>query len=305
MSATGTVLSIFLLLSVGYGAKKVKLLRDQDADLLNTVVVYITLPAFIFDAIYSYRQPIPLSIAKVPIIGFAMILVVLGIAYVVGRAMGLDRPTLGGMIIASGFGNTGFLGYPLVQAAFREKAALVTAALYDELAMALPLYTLGALIAAGFAGRRVDREQLLRVFTLPSMLSIPIALIIRPISLPNPLLEAVRYLAAGTVPLVMISLGLSLSGRSLRGLALPVAVTCVLKLVALPVITYYAARSGGLSGVMHQVTVVEAGMPSAIMTCVIASKFGANARFVAGVIFLTTLLSIASIPLMLYLLNVR
>ncbi|MDH7482199.1 MAG: AEC family transporter [Armatimonadota bacterium] len=305
MSATGTVLSIFLLLSVGYGAKKVKLLRDQDADLLNTVVVYITLPAFIFDAIYSYRQPIPLSIAKVPIIGFAMILVVLGIAYIVGRAMGLDRPTLGGMIIASGFGNTGFLGYPLVQAAFREKAALVTAALYDELAMALPLYTLGALIAAGFAGRRVDREQLLRVFTLPSMLSIPIALIIRPISLPNPLLEAVRYLAAGTVPLVMISLGLSLSGRSLRGLALPVAVTCVLKLVVLPVITYYAARSGGLSGVMHQVTVVEAGMPSAIMTCVIASKFGANARFVAGVIFLTTLLSIASIPLMLYLLSVQ
>lgn len=305
MSATGTVLSIFLLLSVGYGAKKVKLLRDQDADLLNTVVVYITLPAFIFDAIYSYRQPIPLSIAKVPIIGFAMILVVLGIAYIVGRVMGLDRPTLGGMIIASGFGNTGFLGYPLVQAAFREKAALVTAALYDELAMALPLYTLGALIAAGFAGRRVDREQLLRVFTLPSMLSIPIALIIRPISLPNPLLEAVRYLAAGTVPLVMISLGLSLSGRSLRGLALPVAVTCVLKLVVLPVITYYAARSGGLSGVMHQVTVVEAGMPSAIMTCVIASKFGANARFVAGVIFLTTLLSIASIPLMLYLLSVQ
>ncbi len=305
MNATDTVLSIFLLLSVGYGAKKVRLLRDKDADLLNTVVVYITLPAFIFDAIYGYRQPIPLSIAKVPIIGFAMILAVLGVAYLIGRALRLDRPTLGGVIIASGFGNTGFLGYPLVQAAFKDRSALVAAALYDELAMALPLYTLGALIAAGFAGRKVDREQMLRVFTLPSMLSIPIAFIMRPIPLPYPILEAIRYLAAGTVPLVMISLGLSLSARSLSGLALPVIATCTLKLVVLPVITFYAAKGGGISGVMHQVTVVEAGMPSAIMTYVIASKFGANARFVAGVIFLSTLLSIASIPLMLYLLHVK
>ncbi|MDI6828316.1 MAG: AEC family transporter [Armatimonadota bacterium] len=305
MNATGTVLSIFLLLSVGYGAKKVRLLRDKDADLLNTVVVYITLPAFIFDAIYGYRQPIPLSIAKVPIIGFAMILAVLGVAYIIGQAMRLDRPTLGGMIIASGFGNTGFLGYPLVQAAFKDRSALVAAALYDELAMALPLYTLGALIAAGFAGRKVEREQMLRVFTLPSMLSIPIAFIMRPIPIPNPILEAIRYLAAGTVPLVMISLGLSLSARSLRGLAVPVVTTCALKLVVLPIITFCAAKGGGISGVMHQVTVVEAGMPSAIMTYVIASKFGANARFVAGVIFLSTLLSIASIPLMLYLLHVK
>ena len=305
MNVIGTVISIFLLLFIGYGTRKVRLLCAEDADLLNTVVIYITLPSFIFDAIYSYRQPLPLSIAKVPVIGFAMILVVLGAAYVVGRAMKLDRPTLGGMIIASGFGNTGFLGYPVVQAAFQRKSALVTAALYDELAMALPLYTLGVLIAAGFAGERVKRGQLLAVLKLPALWAIPAALLLRPLALPEPLLAAIGYLGCGTIPLVMISLGLSLSAKSLKGLAAPVLAVCVLKLGVLPLLTHYTLQAGGVTGTMHQVGVLESGMPSAVMTGVLASKFGANGRFVAGVIFVSTLLSIVTIPTILLMLGVQ
>ena len=305
MNVVGTVLSIFLLLFIGYGTKKIRLLRAEDADLLNTVVIYLTLPAFIFDAIYGYRQPLPLSIVKVPVIGFGMIAVVLGIAFIVGRMLRLDRPTLGGLILASGFGNTGFLGYPVVQAAFHERGALVTAALYDELAMALPLYTLGALIAAGLAGEKVEGKQLLRVFKLPALLAIPVALLLRPVAIPEPLLAAIRYLGNGTIPLVMISLGLSLSARSLKGLAVPVLAVCVLKLGVLPLLTHYALQFGGVTGVMHKVSVIEAGMPSAVMTSVIASQFGANARFVAGAIFVSTLLSIAAIPAGLIILGVQ
>ena len=303
MGIVGTVLSIFLLLFIGYGTKKVRLLRAEDADLLNTVVIYITLPAFIFDAIYSYRQPLPLSIAKVPIIGFAMILAVLGVAYIIGRALKLDGPTLGGMIIASGFGNTGFLGYPVVLAAFQQKGALVTAALYDELAMALPLYTVGVLIAAGFAGKHVRGRQLLRVLALPALWAIPAALLLRAIALPEPLLAAIGYLGSGTIPLVMISLGLSLSARSLKGVGIPVLAVCVLKLGLLPVLTHYALQAGGVTGTMYKVGVLESGMPSAVMTGVLASKFGANGSFVAGVIFVSTLLSIVTIPATLLILG--
>ena len=56
---------------------------------------------------------------------------------------------------------------------------------------------------------------------------------------------------------------------------------------------------------MHQVGVLESGMPSAVMTGVLASKFGANGRFVAGVIFVSTLLSIVTIPTILLMLGVQ
>lgn len=106
------------------------------------------------------------------------------------------------------------------------------------------------------------------------------------------------------MPLVMISLGLSLSATALKGYAVPVLAACALKMVLLPFLTYYSLRAGGVNGVMLQAGVVESGMPSAVMTCVIAAKFGANAKFVAAAIFVSTLLSIAAIPTVLVLLRV-
>lgn len=298
----GAVISVFILMFIGYATKKLRLLRVDDVSVLSTIIVYLTLPCFVFEAIYNYRQPLPLSIAKVPIIGLGVILVVLVIAYLIGLALKIDRPTIGGIILAAGFGNTAFIGYPVIQSALG-KNALMPAALYDELAMAFPLYTLGMVIAASFAGEKVDRKQLLKMASAPAVLAIPIALILRPYQLPMPILKTIGYLANATVALAMLSIGLSLSSKSIKGLAIPVLATCALKLAVLPFITYFAARAAGITGLNHTVTVLQAGMPSAVMSCVVASKFGANQRFVAAVVFISTLLSIITIPLTLLILD--
>lgn len=288
---------------VGYGAKKVRLLRTEDADLLGTIVLYITLPAYVFDAIYNFHRSLPSDIIKVPFLGFAGIGIILVLAYAIGRLIRLERPLLGGFIIASGFGNTGFLGYPVVQAAFGKGEALVTAALYDEVAMAMPLYTLGAIIAASFAGSSVDRGQLRKVFAIPSLWAIPAALILRPVRIPGPIVEAIQYLSLGTIPLAMMTLGLSISTRSLKGIVTPVIVASAIKLVLLPVVTYYLVSAFGVSGLIHKATILESGMPTAVMCGVVATKFGKSGTFVAGIIFVSTLLSIASIPVTLFLLQ--
>ncbi|MHB1000650.1 MAG: AEC family transporter [Armatimonadota bacterium] len=297
----GTVLSVFLLLFVGYGMKKLRILQASNADILNTVVIYITLPAFVFNAIYSYRQPISLSIIKVPIVGILVIAVVMLLAYLIGRLFKFENGVIAGLILAAGFGNTGFLGYPVVQAAFTEKSALFTAVLYDAMAMALPLYTIGMVIATCFVGEKFDRSQIKRVLLLPQILAIPISMIFRPFTLPEPLLNAMQYLGNGTVPLVMISLGLSLSARSLKGYTLPVAVACILKLAILPFLTFFAVKYTGISGTVAQVMVLEAGMPTAMMAGVLLSKFGKCGQYVAGTIFISTLLSLVTIPLILML----
>ena len=297
----GTVVSIFLLMFVGYGAKKLRLLRAEDADLFGAAVLYITLPAYVFDAIYSFHRKLPPDMVKVPLVGFAGIMLTLGLAYLLGRLLKLERSSLGGFIIASGFGNTGFLGYPVVQAALGKGEALVTAALYDEVAMAMPLYTLGAVIAAYFAGSSVDKDQLRKVFTIPSLWAIPTALLLRSVRLPTPLVEAIQYLALGTIPMAMITLGLSISARSLKGIMTPVLVASVLKLAILPLITYFLITPAGVSGVIRKATVLEAGMPTAVMCGVVATKFGRCGGFVAGIIFVSTLLSIATIPTILLL----
>lgn len=295
----GTVLSVFILLFVGYGMKKIRVLQPSNADVLNTVVIYITLPAFVFNAIYGYHQPISLSIIKVPLAGVLVIAFVVLLAYLFGKLLKFENRVIAGLLLAAGFGNTGFLGYPVVQAAFSEKSALFTAVLYDAMAMALPLYTIGMVIATGFVGEKFDRSQIKRVLLLPQILAIPITLLLRPFALPEPLIEAMKYLGNGTVPLVMISLGLSLSAKSLKGYTLPVVVACVLKLAVLPFFTFFAAKYSGISGTVSHVMVLESGMPTAMMAGVLVSKFGKCGQYVAGTIFISTMLSLITIPLIL------
>ena len=181
---------------------------------------------------------------------------------------------------------------------------MVGAVLYDELAMALPLYTLGLVIIAAFSGERVDRAQLLRTLKFPQLWAIPAALLVRLTRIPDPIADAIGYLAAGTVPLVMISLGVSLSTSSLKGYGPAVAGVCALKLAVLPLITSVAARGAGIDGVMYQVITVQSGMPTALLVGVLISKFGKNSDFAAGAIFVATLLSIVTIPLTLFLVGV-
>ena len=299
----GTVLSVFLLLLVGYGMKKIRVLHPSNCDVLNTVVIYITLPAFIFNAIYCYREPMPFSIVKVPLIGFAMIALVSLLAYLIGRLLKFDNSILAGLILAAAFGNTGFLGFPVVESAFRDKGALFTAVLYDEFAMALPLYTIGIIIATGFMGEKFDPGRIKRLVYLPQLWAIPVALLVRPFTLPEPLLVALKYLANGTIPLVMISIGLSLSAKSLKGYALPVVIACAMKLAVLPLFTYYAAQRASISGISLQTITLEAGMPTAMMAGVLISKFGRSGQFVASTIFISTMLSLITIPVTLLLIT--
>ncbi len=299
----GTVLSVFVLLLIGYGMKKIRLLQPSNCDVLNTVVIYITLPAFIFNAIYEYREPITLDVARIPLIGFAMIALVGLIAYILGRILRFEYGIIAGLILASSFGNTGFLGFPVVEAAFKSKEALFTAVLYDELAMALPLYTIGMVVAAGFMGEKFQLSRVGWVLKLPQMWAIPLAFLLRPFALPEPILAVLKYLANGTIPLVMISLGLSISAKSLKGYTLPVVIACILKLALLPFLTYYAAKMIGIKGIMLQTLTVEAGMPTAMMAGVLVAKFGKSGKYVAGTIFITTMMSLITIPIMLAILK--
>ncbi len=111
-----TIASIFLLLMTGYGAKRVGVLKTADSSVVTSLVINLTMPAFIF--VNTHNKPLVTAMVKAPVLGFAAQMVVLGIAYLAARAMRLDRRTTGALMLVSAFGNTGFLGYPVVAAAF-------------------------------------------------------------------------------------------------------------------------------------------------------------------------------------------
>jgi hypothetical protein len=173
--------------------------------------------------------------------------------------------------------------------------------MFDEFGMALPLYCIGIGLASAFGGSRFELSGVLAFFRTPAFPAAVVALLLRNQTVPQPILTALSYLGAATVPLAMISLGLMLTGRHVVSSARPLLAVCVLKMGLMPVLVYLGMRAIGAAGTVYEVSVLEAAMPSAVMSGVIAARYGANGAFAASAIFLTTILSVAAIPFVLLL----
>ncbi|MDH7602008.1 MAG: AEC family transporter [Armatimonadota bacterium] len=295
-----TTASIFLLLLAGYATKRLGILKASDARVVNALVVNLTMPAFIFVSIH--RKPITPEMVHAPVAGFVMEMVVMGLAYAAARLLRLDRRTTGALMLVSAFGNTGFLGYPVVTAAFnRNKSALLSAVMFDEFAMALALNSIGVVVAVSFSGAQTNWNCVFEFLKSPLFPATVVSLLLRNTELPGFLTAALQYLAAGTVPLAMISIGLSLSAGAVKDHPAAIAAALVLKMAVLPILVWLALTVLGITGIVKQVAVLESAMPPAVFSGVVAGRFGVNGTFAAAAIFVLTLCSIVLIPVTLLL----
>ncbi|MEN6519938.1 MAG: AEC family transporter [Armatimonadota bacterium] len=302
VSVLSTVSAVFLLLLVGYGARKLGVLKSSDTAVVNSIVINLTGPAFAFSALYG--KPLTLQMIGAPMVIIISSMLVMGLAYIAGVILHLDRKTTGAIMLVSAFGNTGFLGYPVTMAAFPKSGdAIATAVMCDQFGMALPLYSIGVVVAASFAAAKTNRAQILEFMKAPLLPATIIAILLRPVHLPQPIVSSLTILGQATVPLAMLSLGLSLSKSSLKTATVPFTVGIVLKMVAVPIITFLGLKLVGIDGVVRNVTVLESSMPAAVMTGVIAGRYNTNGAFVSAAIFLMTLASIITIPVILMLLG--
>lgn len=268
------------------------------ADVLNALIVDVTMPALII-AVLARRDLVwSASIALVPA---TLALLLTGLAaFLLTRALGSDRQTQGSALIVASFCNTGFLGFPLLLALFPGDAtASSTALLVDSVDTTLLLWTVGLTLAQRLgSGAPFDARAAARVLLRPLTLSIVIGLALRAghIELPGFVAGALDGLGQCTSPLVFLSLGLQLDVTALKGRALPVALVSLLKLAAAPLLCLLFVRALRLEEPVASVVVLQCAMPSAMAGVIVAARGGCDRAFAAGVATTTTVLCLATLP---------
>lgn len=102
-------------------------------------------------------------------------------------------------------------------------------------------------------------------------------------------------MSAAVSGMMILSLGMALRVRRspLVALIVPVA---VLKLLVSPWIASLIAGPVGLTGIVRDMTVLEAAMPTQLLTFVIAARFKLDEATLSLVIFANTILAIATLP---------
>ncbi len=299
-SLAGTIIQVLALVAVGVVLRATGIMKREHSSVLNKVIVYVALPAMIFKSMYSA----PLSWEVVRIAGVAWVAALAGIggAWLLARAMKLPRRTAGAFILVAGIGNTGYLGYPIAKLLLGD-LALSRAIFYDVFGTVGVLFTLGVVVASEMGEH--DEGDLSAValarelFTFPAMVALLAALAVRFV----PVSEAVRVpvgewlgiVGSMTVPLIMVSLGLSLTAQGFRSRPAALGAATAVKLLVVPAVALLAALALGL-GDATRLVVLQASMPTVMLSLVIGQRFGLDTDFIASAILTTTVACVLTIP---------
>jgi hypothetical protein len=223
--------------------------------------------------------------------GFAAVLIgLMGLlSWLVARALRLDGGLGAAFMLSTTFMNAGNYGMSVNKFAFGD-LGLAWASLFF-VTSAMMTNAVGVYIAT--VGRRSPLHALVGLARVPAVYAIPLGLLVRTqgIELPLALWRPIDLLASATVPSMLLILGMQMGVSGLppqRGL---LAGASAMRLLLSPALAWALAPVFGLEGIGLQVGVLEAAMPSAVLSTIIAIEFGVEPGFVTGAVLATTLLS--------------
>ena len=271
---------LFVCLIIGIVLKKSKIIPENFHTSLNAFVINISLSAF---SLY-YISKIELNSSVIyPVlvvwIGiFAAILFFAGL----GKIFGWKSSLIGALIMCAGFGNTSFVGIPLIQAMYGEEG-LKTVMLVDQPGF-VALSTVGILVANFYSGSKDSLlKHLSKILKFPPFIAFVVALLLNvfSIEIPKDFDEVLMKLGATTVPLALVSVGSQMQWKKIeKKEGFHLFIGLLFKLVLLPllilVIYKYIFHQ---NGDVIDICILEAAMAPMITAAIIASAHDLEPKF--------------------------
>ena len=300
------ILAIIILMVVWL--RKIGLLKEENGVLFSKLVTQVTLPALIFDALVrsTFEWQYVLLFSTL----FLSELILLAIAWVIGKMMKLTAAQMGSFLLVSAFGSSALLGYALITELYPHNvAALTEGAFVSELGVGLPLLTIGVMVMMHYGEKEQSGNSLLqsalKFFKSPIFIAIVLGLLWSFSSFGSkgifitPLFEATHIIAKANTFLVALTVGVLLNFSSLRQIIGIAFATVVIKLLLSPLLVYIPASMFTLEDWQLQVLLLEAAMPSAMLSVVLAKQYGCDAKLAAQMVFITLFVSLFTVSLMI------
>ena len=277
------MLMLFFCILIGFIAYKTGVMTLDLQKGLSTLVLSVTMPALILSSVLNRSEESP----QVPMLllvglGFALILGRLLLSYPLTWLLRVPKEQAGPYRFLTAFSNVGFMGFPVVSALFGPEAVLCAAMF--QIPFYLLSYTIGIRQVAGKAERPPLRKTLyLTDLRLPAVIG-----------------QSAAFIGQITTPATMLIVGATLASVPLRQ-ALGVwrlYPYAVITLIAFPLLTYVLLRPFTQSVYILGVTTVLAAMPAATNSTMLCHQYGGDAALCSSGVFVSTVLSLLTIPLL-------
>ena len=294
------ILPVFIIFFIGYIGQK---LIGFDIKSISTAALYLMSPFLAFRTFYANE----LTMDYFYIILFCLILtvVLLIVVWISALSMKASRQQLSAMILGGVFMNSGNYGAPVVLFAFG--AVAFDYAVIMMVFQSLLMNTIGIFFASiGGNEKATLGQSVQRVIRMPLIYAafLGVGLQLASLTIPKPLMEGISLVADASIPTVMLVLGMQLAAISRKRVAYRyVSAVTVIRMVLSPLIAAGILYFMPVSDLLKAVIILQAAMPAAANTTMFALQFGTEPDLVSFTTFITTLISIITIPIVLFFLG--
>lgn len=296
------ILPIFLVIGAGFGLAKLQIAKNRWNAPLNSFVYYVALPALIIQGFIS------LEIHTAALFGAlaqsAIVILVAGLlCAALSKLIPVEPKTQATIFLTAIFGNTIFLGIPLAERlipAIPQNAVATIAVVQFAIALIVALLFL----ERGLLTTQKKSHLISHLVRNPLIISLFIGVIflfLPPIDLVEKTLDApLRLLAQTASPLALFALGSFLAAHRLKSkIYLGVFLATAMKLVLLPLLFIVAAYLVHLDFDYASLNILLAATPTAVTAFVLTETYHLDSDLAVGVMLVTTILSIMTIPLLM------
>lgn len=294
------MMTLFALVVVGYVAGKLGYLGGDFDRQLSRLVINITCPALILSSAMTGELPDRRFILPLLLISVITYIVLAVIAFLLPRYLTHRKEDEGSIGFALMFGNVGFMGYPVVASIFGHEAVFYAAVL--NVVNTFAVFTIGTILITGKGEVEGERFQKKVLYSTPMLAAyLTMAIVALEIdNIPEAISQPLTMLGNITVPAALLIIGSSMSQLPLRALMgnFTVYVTALFRLAILPIAVYYLCLLMGFSRFVVNINTVVIAMPVATYGTILCLKHQKDTTFITEVTFITTLLSMLTIPLL-------
>lgn len=275
-----------IFISVGLGWSWARLGRPFDTRVVTRLVTYIATPSLVFSSLAKLSVT-PEAVTGMGAAAVAAIVTFLVIGAIVLRLSRLSIPTYLPLVA---FPNAGNMGLPLSLFAFGQEGLALAIVFFSVFAVVM--MTLGLWLVSGSGSPR-------------PALSTPLPYAVAAAGLfhlvggaPEWLLNTTGLLGGMTIPLMLVTLGVSLARMRITRLPRAAAIASMRLGIGFGV-GVALASAFGLTGVARGVLIIECSMPVAVFTYLFAHLYDRAPNEAASAIVLSTLVSFATLPFLM------
>ena len=291
------MLLFVLLMATGFVIRRLGILDADSNGTLTRLLLKVTLPAALIASLAG--STLDISRREVPLLFLfiALSFLIMGLlSWLAPRLFRAKRDERGPFMALGLFANVNFIGFPLIYAFFGPDG-MFYAILYN-IVFNLLVFSLGMKLVGG-----KQAKLSLKLFFSPVMVAsmLSVLLFFTGIQLPFVAYRSLALLGGATTPLAMLLLGSMLGEMKVADMfrGWRIYVIAGVRLLFIPIVVYFLMAPLPMDTLLLRVILVMSAAPMAISIAMFTVHYNVHQELAGKGIFLSTVLSVLTIPLLL------